>query len=49
MDLEITSRHFKPSSQLTELVNEKVAKVAKFTYDISRTPSLGSMPHPFVL
>ena len=36
MDLEITSRHFKPSSQLTELVNEKVAKVAKFTYDISR-------------
>ena len=33
MDLEITARHFKPSSQLTELVNEKVSK---FTYDISR-------------
>ena len=36
MDLEITTRHFKPSSQLTELVNEKVSKVSKFTYDISR-------------
>ena len=36
MDLEITSRHFKPSSQLTELINEKVAKVSKFTYDITR-------------
>ena len=36
MDLEITARHFKPSSQLTELVNEKVSKVSKFTYDISR-------------
>lgn len=35
MDLEITSRHFKPSGQLTELINEKVAKVSKFTYDIS--------------
>jgi len=35
MDLEITSRHFKPSSLLTELINEKVAKVSKFTYDIS--------------
>ena len=36
MDLEITALHFKPSSQLTELVNEKVSKVSKFTYDISR-------------
>ena len=36
MDLEITARHFKPSSQLLELVNEKVSKVSKFTYDISR-------------
>ena len=36
MDLEITARHFKPSSQLAELVNEKVSKVSKFTYDILR-------------
>jgi len=36
MDLEITSRHFKPSSLLTELINEKVTKVSKFTYDITR-------------
>ena len=36
MDLVITARHFKPSSQLSELVNEKVSKVSKFTYDITR-------------
>jgi len=36
MDLVITARHFKLSNQLRELVNEKVSKVSKFTYDISR-------------
>ena len=36
MDLVITARHFKLSSQLSELVNEKVSKVSKFTYDITR-------------
>lgn len=36
MNIDITARHFKPSSQLIDLVNEKVAKVEKFTPDILR-------------
>jgi len=36
MELIITARHFKPSSQLRELISDKVSKVSKFSYDISR-------------
>ena len=36
MNIEITSRHFSPSEELKALVNEKVSKVSKFTYDITR-------------
>jgi len=31
MNIEITSRHFTASSQLKDLVNEKVKKIEKFT------------------
>ena len=36
LNIDITARHFKPSFQLIELVNEKVSKVDKFTPDITR-------------
>ena len=47
MDLVITARHFKPSSQLSELVNEKVSKVSKFTYDITRCEVILTKEHSY--
>ena len=34
MNIEITSRHFKPSDHLKDLVHEKVEKIEKFNNEI---------------
>tara|TARA_B100000315_G_C14158762_1_gene399081 strand:+ start:184 stop:471 length:288 start_codon:yes stop_codon:yes gene_type:complete len=34
MNIEITSRHFTASSQLKDLINEKIKKIEKFNHEI---------------
>ena len=36
MNIEITSRHFTPSDELKDLVNEKLAKLDKFNVSLTR-------------